>query len=198
MTAKTEALAAAVVAHLGGLAVAVQGLESGDVGGATEAMETPALTDAAALVQDLRKRLGDVERDLTVALGKREGKCSGELSDGRLFTLQRSSDRKAWDHDEWKRDVRRAVVEKVRTDLGLPKVATVLDVTGELTTLDLAAPLYQAVAEAQAVHGAQAPKSTSLKALGLYASDYCESSPAGWRLTVTPKSDNPTTTTQEN
>lgn len=152
---------------------------------------------AIALVQDLRKRLGQVEQDLAITLGKAEGQHQGNLPDGRQFTLKRTAERKAWDHEEWKRDARRKVVQETAPKFSNTEgddVLVNLD-TGETTTL--AAVLHEAIATAQEVHGSTAPRSTALRRLGLYASDYCESSPGGWKFdAIAPK---PTTETdQEN
>lgn len=149
---------------------------------AADALADQELAGYVALLQDIRHRLGLVERDLTTALGKRLGKTVGSLADGRQFTVDRMADRKEWNHEDWKRDARRAVVQKTLEDLQLPKVVQILTEDGEVTSLDLAAPLYQAITEAQEVHGAQAPRSRSLKALGLFATDYCTSTPGGWRF----------------
>jgi len=151
---------------------------------------------AIALVQDLRKRLGDVEQTMAIALGKAEGQHQGNLPDGRQFTLKRTQDRKAWDHEDWKRDARREVVKATLEDFGTTHL-DVVDMEGEVSTMDLAPILYKAVAMAQEVHGSTAPRSTALKRLGLYATDYCESSPGAWKFdAIAPK---PTTETdQEN
>lgn len=158
---------------------------------AAQGLEDDALAHSIALVQDIRRRLGDVERDLTVALGERLGKTTGNLSDGRQFTLSRTQDRKEWDHDDWKRDARRVIVERTMGDL--PARATVVAETGEAQEdVNLAAMVYEAITMAQEVHGSTAPRSRALKDLGLYASDYCTSQPGGWRFAA-----HPPTTTEE-
>lgn len=168
---------------------------------AAEVMEAAELADAVALLQDVRHRLGLVERDLTVALGKRMGKGTGSLSDGRQFTLARAADRKEWDHDDWKRDARRAVVKAhavmgTEPETGSEVIAVVVNpITGE--EQNLATVLHAAIAEAQEVHGSTAPRSRALKALGLYASDYATSVPSGWRFTTVKPHDTTDTTTEE-
>lgn len=150
---------------------------------------------AIALVQDLRKRLGEVEQSLAITLGKAEGQHQGNLPDGRQFALKRTADRKAWDHEDWKRDARRAIVKRHAAGLEDATLQSVNLETGEVAEVTLAAFLHTVVAEAQEVHGSTAPRSTALKRLGLYASDYCESSPGGWKFdAIAPK---PTTDTQE-
>lgn len=163
---------------------------------AAEGLPDLELADAIATIQDTRARLMNVERDLATALGKRSGKTVGTLSDGRQFKLERATDRKEWEHDEWKRDARRAVANAVtgRVEAVGPLVNME---TGEEVTLGRV--LQEAMTAIQEVHGATSPKSTSLKALGLYASDYCSSSPSGWRFSAikpTPKADT-TPTTEE-
>lgn len=155
-------------------------------------MTTQDLADMAATLQEMKYLLGTVETAVTATLGKREGAIQGNLSDGRQFTLKRAQDRKEWDHEEWKRDARRQVVQSVVDHVQI--VEDLVDVrTGEVVAL--AALLHEAIATAQEVHGSTAPRSTALKRLGLYASDYCASSPAGWRFNaIRPE---PTTTTTD-
>lgn len=182
--AEESAAAHLFVGFMGSLVAALESLEK-DPTVAARGMDSQALADAVALVQDLKYRLGLVERDLAVTLGQREGKIVGALSDGRQFKLERSSDRKEWQHDDWKRDVRRAVTQQ-------HSALEVIDpATGE--TWPMAPWLQVRLAEVQEVHGAQAPKSTALKPLGLYASDYCTSTPGGWRFTAV----KPTTPTED-
>lgn len=150
-------------------------------------IDPPDLAEAIASTQEAIRFLRTVEQDLATELGRQVGKSQGDLEDGRHYTLQRSSDRKEWAHDDWQRDVRRAIVQEFAAE-GL----VVMDPeTGEVIHDNVRALLQGALAEAQAIHGAQAPKSTALKALGLYASDYCTSSPSGWRFTVPPTTTKP-------
>lgn len=147
---------------------------------------------AIALVQDLRKRLGQVEQDLAITLGKAEGQHQGNLPDGRQFTLKRTANRTAWNHEDWKRDARRKIIANAMPDDA--DLIVVDSSTGE-TVDNVRAILYEAVTEAQEVHGSTAPRSTALKRLGLYATDYCESSPGGWKFdAIAPK---PTTETEQ-
>lgn len=148
---------------------------------AAEKMTDQELADYIAAIQDIRSRLGGVERELTTALGHRLGKVTSYLTDGRQFELGRSQDRKEWDHDSWKRDARRAVIKAAME--GKEGLVLMDTETGEAVD-NLAAVLYQAVTQAQEVHGSTAPRSRALKLLGLYASDYCTSTPAGWRFTA--------------
>lgn len=164
------------------------------------AMSTDELLAALAAVHDALPRLRDMEKDLATALGKAEGALSGNLADGRQFTLKRTSDRTAWDHEDWKRDARRVIVQRWADGVmfgedehGNPVPFYVG--TGEATTL--ARILQEAVAEAQEVHGSTAPRSTALKRLGLFAGDYSTSSPGGWKFDAITPSTAPDTTTKD-
>lgn len=149
---------------------------------------------AIALIQDVKFRLSRVESQAATNLGKAVGPIQANLPDGRQFTLKRTQDRKEWDHEDWKRDARRAVVQAVIRDRDL----AVMDLaTGEVGDVALTDLLYEAVATAQEVHGSTAPRSTSLKGLGLYASDYCTSSPGGWKLNAIRPETKPETTTEK-
>lgn len=160
--------------------------------GDTDALTDDELLAALAAVHDALPRLRDMERDLAIALGRRQGSIQGNLADGRQFTLKRTQDRKAWDHEEWKRDARRAIVNDL-TKPGDTIYEGVVTADGEVVPLGPV--LHTAIALAQEVHGSTAPRSTALKRLGLYAGDYCESSPGGWKFdAIAPK---PTETTTE-
>jgi hypothetical protein len=148
---------------------------------AADNMTPEALAEDVAFLQDVRRKLGEVERDLTIALGRKMGKGTGTLADGRMFTVARAADRKEWDHDDWKRDVRRQIVD----GMGTKNRLVLVDVTtGEDSPQSLEEMLYDAIAQAQEVHGSTAPRSRALKELDLYASDYCTSTPSGWRFTA--------------
>lgn len=163
--------------------------------GETDALSDDELLAALAAVHDALPRIRAMEQDLAAALGKRQGVIQGNLADGRQFTLKRTQDRKAWDHDDWKRDARRVIVRAATARYANTEGDDALvDLeTGEATTLG--AVLHGIITQAQEVHGSTQPRSTSLKALGLYAGDYCESSPGGWKFdAIAPK---PTETTTE-
>lgn len=176
------------VAFLGGLVADLENLEH-DPTKAAGGLEAQDLVDAIALLQDVKVRLTAVERDLITTAGHRQGKVIGSLSDGRQFTLERASDRKEWDHDDWKRDVRRSLVERHAH----PDAVIVNQETGEETALRVF--LHGILAEAQEVHGSTAPRSRALKSLGLYAGDYATSSPNGWRFSAIKLDHSPSTTT---
>lgn len=143
------------------------------------------LADAIANIQDVRKRLSMVEVDLATALGKRVGKTVGELSDGRQFQLARATDRKEWDHEEWKRDARRALVDQSLAAIAVSRESIVVDpTTGEQTEQTLPAILHTVLAMAQEIHGSTAPRSRELRSLGLYPDNYCTTTPSGWRFTA--------------
>jgi hypothetical protein len=153
------------------------------------------LADAIAQAQEAKYLLGTVESSLTAILGKRAGSIQGNLSDGRAFTLRRAQDRKEWDHEEWKRDARRVIVRQATDQWDAPEGGLVDTETGAIVPLGVV--LQEVVTVAQEVHGSTAPRSTALKRLGLYASDYCASSPAGWRFNAIRPEDPATTTTEK-
>jgi len=143
-----------------------------------ETLNAGDLAGAVAVVQDLRRDLAELEASLVRAIGRDEAAPKvGTLPDGRTYEIVKGKDRKGWDHETWQRDVRRQVLS------GLTDVTVVAVESGE--TVDVAALL----AAVQAVHGAGAPKTTSLKALGLAPDDYCESFPGPWGAKITKGSD---------
>lgn len=191
----TGADAEAFIQGLGDLSEAVQSLE--DARDASEALAPDLQADALALVQTLRQRLALLESDLGATLGKAAGKHTGYLSDGRQFTFTRTADRKEWDHEGWKRDARRNVVALALE--GLPAEDGVLqvihDATGEVMPVRIASVLQTALATIQETHGSTSPRSTNLKALGLYVGDYCTSTPGPWRLNAVKPTETTTTPT---
>lgn len=144
-----------------------------------ETVDDDALADTIVSVQDAIAYLRVLELDLTAALGRRRGPCTGNATDGRQYTLRRSPDRKDWDHAEWKRDVRRVLVQNIMDGAAL---SVVNEETG--TTEPLAPLLHTVLTDAQEIHGSTAPRSGALKRISLYATDYCTSSPGGWRLST--------------
>lgn len=145
--------------------------------------DTAAAAMVVARVQDLVRRLRDIESLGARAIGQAAGRLEGELPDGRQFKMHRTADRKAWRHDDWQRDARRAVLDHLALP---PELVNPED--GEFVNL------YQVMDAIEAVHGAQAPRSTNLRALGLEPGDYCETVRGNWKLdTVAPST--PTTTT---
>lgn len=162
--------------------------------------DTKNLTDAEILehlaaVHDAIRVLRAAETSLAGDLGARVGKGKGDLPDGRQYELSRTTDRKEWDHAEWKRDARRVLTTQLTERYdgweahgGVQIIDTQ---TGEVVTLGNV--IQEAMAAIQNVQGSSPPKSTALKPLGLYASDYCTSTPGGWRFNAI----EPTTTTEE-
>lgn len=154
-----------------------------------ERLDLPALAGTVALVQDLKRRLGLLEAYLSREAGHVAVEVDlprkGVLPDGRPWELRRGKDRKGWDHEDWKRDVRQKVVEAAL--VGRSRVLVDPD-TGE--ELDVTPIVFQAVQNAQEVHGSTAPRVGQLRALTLDPDDYAETSPGTWGFTVTP----PTTT----
>lgn len=141
------------------------------------AEDWPTLATHAAIMATLKARLGSLENTVATVLGKGKGRHVGTLADGSRYTVERSADRKAWSHDDWKRDVRR----EVTTLTTINYVPTVVNTaTGEEESL--ASLVQKALAMAQEVHGSQAPKSKALTGLGLFASDYSDSTPGPWRV----------------
>lgn len=177
------------LARLVRIATTLGHIEKADPDRDAELLTDQELADSAALIQDVRRRLADVELALVGAIGKRHGnKTVGNLSDGRQFTVSRSGDRTSWDHEDWKRDVRRVIVG------GLPAAVVVDTDTGE--ERPLAKVLQEVLAKAQEVHGSTGPRTTQLKALGLYAGDYSTTTPGPWRMSVVAPTEQ-TTTTEE-
>lgn len=184
------------VGYLLSLVAAVENLEK-DPTKAASGMEGQDLVDAVALLQDLRTRLTMVERDLVTVAGRGMGRVVGSLSDGRQFTLERATDRKEWDHDDWKRDVRRIIATAVAEPYGGNNVVAMVGDDGEVFDLPLTGIIIEAITQAQEVHGSTAPRSRALKTLGLYAGDYSTSSPAGWRFSAVKPTTPSTTDTEE-
>jgi len=149
-----------------------------------ESCTDPAGTDVAELLHVIR-----TERTRLQALEvQAEEAAAKALLDDMTTTptlrieRHRTADRKAWDHAEWQRDVRAKLLQAH----GLKGAQGVLTADGEV--LD-ASVLYDLMAEVEAAHGSAAPKVTALRALGLDARDYCESSPGRWTVRVTRMAD---------
>lgn len=153
----------------------------------------PAVATVSRL-QDVIARLRDVEAAATRRLGQAVlggQERTGTLADGRPWTLRRTADRKAWQHDDWKRDARKAVIGQVA-----PQNAGIIDWdTGE--ERDLGPFLYEVAAAIQEVHGSTAPRTGVLKALGLDPGNYCETVRGNWKVDTMPASTTTETTTTE-
>lgn len=189
MTMTEEALEAQRQAH-GGTTWPLHGAPLGDLA----AMSDDELVACLSATHDAIRVLRDQENALATEAGKRLGKVTGNLADGRQFTLSRSADRKEWDHDDWKRDARRVIAASLseRFVIHSHDDAALVDTqTGE--EVPLGRIIQEAMAQVQEVHGSTAPRTTALKRLGLYASDYCTSKPSGWRFDALA----PTTTTED-
>jgi hypothetical protein len=157
----------------------------------TDDLNYEALADTAAWIQDLRRTLGEAEGYVARELGRMDATPEIiTLSDGRTAQVLKGKDRKEWRHDDWKRDVRAAVIAS-SDDLA---ALTFVNYDGEvLPQADVLQPL---LAQVQAVHGSAAPKVTALKPLGLSADDYCTSYPGPYSVRISaPEASNPT---QEN
>jgi hypothetical protein len=130
--------------------------------------------EVIAWAQDMRRRLLAIE-DVATTYAARNltTSRSGVLTDGRLFEVHRTSNRKTWQHDAWQHDARQAVVTgaHVSAELADPSTGALVNVYDLLTAV-------------QAFHGATAPKVTALRAAGLDPDDYCETVPGRWSVTV--------------
>lgn len=147
-----------------------------DVGAAhkVERLEGTAVVTMVAALQDVRRDLARVESLLAREVGRDEATPrTGTLPDGRRYDVKRGQNRKAWAHDEWKRDVRVAVLARH----GAAGVLVDPD-TGEQVDVSTV------VAEVQQVHGSTAPRATGLRALGLDPDDYAEVVPGTWGVQV--------------
>lgn len=129
-----------------------------------------------ARVQALRRTLGEVEAIATRWLGLDATiPKTGVLPDGSTYEVKRGQNRKSWQHDEVKHDVRAAVLKRAGcpADLVNPETGELVDVQGLLTWV-------------QEVAGSTAPRLGNLRALGLDPDDYCEVFPGLWGVQVTP------------
>lgn len=144
-----------------------------------EACTDPQAADMAELllvVSEARVKLQGVERDAEAACAK--AMLSNQLDQGGLFAERyRAAERKAWDHVAWQRDVRAKALQAA----GLKGAQGVLTADGEVLDPSV---LQDLLARLQSVHGAQAPKTKSLRELGLDPDDYCERSPGSWHVKV--------------
>lgn len=157
---------------------AVNDLEA-QVDALVEACTDPQGTDVAELLDAVR-----TERVRVQALeGRVEEACARALLDDMTTTdrlrieRHRTSDRKAWQHEDWQRDVR----AKVLQSLGLKGAQGVLTADGEVVPASV---LFDLMSSVEAAHGSAAPKMTALRSLGLDARDYCETSPGRWTVKV--------------
>lgn len=139
------------------------------------------LAELFVTLQESRKALQGLERDTEVALAKAMLADAAESPTLRV-ERRRGAERKAWDHEQWQRDVRAKVLQAH----GLKGAQAVITAGGEELPADV---LYDALTGVQAAHGATAPKSTALKSLGLDVRDYCSSSPGAWTVRVTRMAD---------
>lgn len=116
-----------------------------------------------ARVTHARKLLHQLEASFERHIGEHGPYGDTELEGVGYLSVHRRKGRKQWRHDDWKRDVRRAVLD--RRDVAGESLVN--PETGEEVNV------YELIADAQDVHGATAPKLTALKALGLDGDDYC-------------------------
>lgn len=158
----------------------------------TDDLDYGPLAETVAWLQAMKARLGVAEAFVARELGRMDGVPEViELPDGRTAQVNKGKDRKEWRHDDWKRDVREAVLEQVTA--AWSEAPEILTEDGEVATLPLGQIVTTAMANVQAVHGSAAPKVTALKPLGLAADDYCTSSPGPYSVRIS----TPTDTTTE-
>lgn len=145
-----------------------------DLRGALAAAEADpvAVLDLITWCQDMRRVLSGIEADATRWAGLANIPKTGEMPDGRRYTIRRGQNRKAWKHDAWKHDARAAVV---RTQ-GLEGHDVVDAATGELVDLQ------GLLTHVQEFHGSTAPRVTVLRQAGLEPDDYAETSPGPWGI----------------
>lgn len=140
---------------------------------ANDAREVEVL-DLIVWAQAQRRVLQDVIDAAENFAGRQFVQRTGEMPDGRRYRVRRGAERKSWAHDDWKRDVRAAVIK----DAGL--TGTVVDTeTGEEVNV------YEVVTKVQEAHGSSAPKVTVLRSLELDPDDYCRSEPGRWDVEFT-------------
>lgn len=179
---RETAVAAAlrVVDDLDVLGDATARLDMDLLGGAqfwTEQLDLASLVTVSDRLQDLRRKLGQVEALVAGHAGKlvRGGfvdSNKGFLADGRPFEVLKGKDRKAWDHDRWQADVRRQVLSGVSSTLVDPESGEAVDVGALLVGVESA-------------HGAGPPRVGVLKRqLGLDPDDYSETVPGPWSIRV--------------
>lgn len=147
-----------------------------------EACTDPEARDLAEFllnVREAREKLQALERDVQAATAKA---MLGDFTQSATIRAERSraSDRTAWDHDSWKRDVRQQALRKH----GLLGVQALVTSDGE--ELEPAA-LHALISDLQSVHSAAAPKTSKaggLRAFGLDPDDYCTRTPGAWSVRV--------------
>lgn len=164
---------------LAGVTAAVDAMDKA-LPGLMAACTDPEGTDLAELfitLQEARKALQSLERDAELACAKAMLADEAETETLRI-ERRRGADRKAWDHEQWQRDVRAKTLQAH----GLKGAQGVLTADGEVVPF---AVVFDVLLGVESAHAAAAPKTTALKALGLDARDYCESSPGAWTVRVT-------------
>lgn len=142
----------------------------------TDNLDYVALAETVAWFQDVKRMAAEMEAYVSRELGHADPPQVVELSDGRRAEVLKGKDRKAWRHDDWKRDARQAVAGDLAH-------AEIVD-TESGDVADAGPYVLDLLARIQDVHGAGAPKVTELKALGLSADDYCESYPGPWAVKI--------------
>lgn len=142
-----------------------------------DGLDAPTAVGLVAAIQDVRRRLADIEAYAARQIGRDEfALADGILPDGRTYAVLKGKDRRAWDHDGWKRDARRQVLSGVSPDLVDPS-------TGETVAVE---PLLEAI---QGIGSSAPPKVTALKALGLDPDEYAETVPGPWGVKISPRSE---------
>lgn len=148
----------------------------GTLSAMTEAGDDEAVLDLISWATETRRVVGAILDAAEEHAGRRLVDREGVMPDGRAYKVRRGQDRKAWDHEGWKHDVRAEVIRR-----HLPTTDTYVDTTtGEV--VDLAPVLYGLAADLQEVHGSTAPKVTKLRALGLEVDGYCQTFAGRWKV----------------
>jgi hypothetical protein len=154
-------------------------------------------SDLAAFLLAVREAKDRLYREVEPALVEavRKAMLTDTLQTGDLKVERyRSADRKAWDHDAWRRDVR----TKLLRHHGLLGAQGVLTADGEVVGPEL---FYTLLRELQEVHGSHPPKTGKtgggLRQWGLDPDDYCATSEGVWQVRVQRLADESATETTE-
>lgn len=133
------------------------------------------IAEMLADVRDARERLHELERTLEHETGRAMLGPNAENPTIRV-ERHRRPERKKWQHDEWKTEVRRKIIQAANL-----KGATVISRDGE----ELEISLYELLRKVQDVHGSTDPRVTRLRALGIEPDDFCTREPGTWKVDIT-------------
>ena len=147
---------------------------SSATGGGIDALSWEEATRVLADLREAMTTLSQIDAALVRHLYLTGPHGDIEVEGVGVVKVYRTNDRKDWDHDEWKQDVRAAILEE-RAIAG----SVVDTASGEVIDL------YDLLEQVQNVHGAQAPKVTALRALGLNPEAYCDERPGKPSVQIT-------------